>query len=131
MKTNYVDGFVFPIATKNIAAYKRIATGAGKIWMKYGALDYKECIGDDLKPEHAVMLFPKLAGVKKGETVGFSYITYKSRKHRDEVNKKVMKDPLMQKMPTSMPFDEKRMAVGGFTVLVDGVAKVSKSKKKR
>ena len=129
MKTNYVDGFVAPLSIKNIKAYTQIAEQAGKIWMKYGALEYKECIGEDLKPKHAVMLFPKLAGVKKGETVLFSFITYKSRKHRDEVNKKVMADPFMQKMMGPMPFDEKRMAVGGFTVIVDAQKSPKKKKK--
>lgn len=95
-----------------------------KLWMKYGALDYKECVGDDLTPDMGgmkVATFPQITKLKPGETVVFSYIVYKSRKHRDEVNAKVMKDPSMNdpKNKQSMPFDMKRMAYGGFHVIVD------------
>jgi uncharacterized protein YbaA (DUF1428 family) len=117
----YVDGFVIPILKKNIPAYRKMAKVGGRIWRKYGALDYKECIGEDLKNEWGTP-FPKMMKLKPGETVVFSYIVFKSRKHRDAVNAKVMKDPAMNQdnfkdMP--MPFDVKRMVYGGFDVLVD------------
>lgn len=114
----YVDGFVLPCPKKNLAAYRRLARMAGKIWREHGALDYKECVGDDLTHK-GVVGFPKLAGAKAGETVIFAFIVYKSRAHRDRVNKKVMKDPRVQSTPNPMPFDVKRMAFGGFKVLVD------------
>jgi uncharacterized protein YbaA (DUF1428 family) len=116
----YVDGFVLPVAKKNIKAYVRLAQKAGKIWKKHGALDYKECVGDDLKSPMGIP-FPKLAKTKPGEKVFYSFIVYKSRKHRDQVNAKVMKDPAIQTMcdPKKMPFDCKRMTYGGFKVLVD------------
>jgi len=116
----YVDGFVLPVPKKNLESYRRMAQKAGKMWRKYGALDYKECVGDDLKPKWGVP-FPRTVKLKPGETVVFSYIVFKSRAHRDRVNAKVMKDPVMtagmQDMP--MPFDMKRMVYGGFKVLVD------------
>jgi uncharacterized protein YbaA (DUF1428 family) len=117
----YVDGFVLPVPRKNLQAYARISRRAGKIWREHGALDYKECVGDDLKPKGMAPLFPKIAGVKPGETVVFSWIVFKSRAHRDRVNAKVMKDSRLRNMmnPKSMPFDVKRMAYGGFRVLVD------------
>jgi uncharacterized protein YbaA (DUF1428 family) len=116
---NYVDGFVLPVPKKNIAAYRRIAQKAGKIWREHGALEYRECVGDDLVVKWGVP-FPKGAKVKPGETVFFSWIVYKSRAHRDRVNAKVMKDPRLEKMmdPNAMPFDYKRMMYGGFKVLV-------------
>ncbi len=116
----YVDGFVLPVPKKNLQAYRRMAQKAGKIWREYGALDYKECVGDDLKTKMGVP-FPKSAKAKPGETVVFSYIVYRSRAHRDRVNAKVMKDPRIAAMcdPKSMPFDVKRMAYGGFKILVD------------
>lgn len=118
----YVDGFVLVVPRKKIAEYKRIATAAGKVWKKYGALDYKECLIDDAKPKWVTLTFPKMIKAKPGETVWFSYIVYKSRKHRDQVNTKVMKDPYMN--PTTqkdktMPFDMKRLAYGGFKVIVN------------
>ena len=116
---NYVDGFVIPIPTKNIAKYQRIAKMACKVWLEHGALDYRECVGDDLKVKMGLP-FPKLAKTKSGETVVFSYIVYKSRAHRDKVNAKVMKDKrLGEGMPKEMPFDMKRMAYGGFKTLVE------------
>ena len=117
----YVDGFVIPIPKKNIAAYKRIAAGAGKLWREHGALDYKECVGEDLKPAMAPMPFTKGIKAKAGETVVFSWITFKSRAHRDKVNAKVMKDPRMHALcdPKNPPFDCKRMLYGGFEVIVD------------
>ena len=116
----YVDGFVFPVPKKNLAAYRRMAQKAGKIWRTYGALDYKECTGDDLNVKMGVP-FPRLTRFKRGETVVFSWIVYKSRAHRDRVNAKVMKDPRLANMcdPKSMPFDVKRMVYGGFKVLVE------------
>jgi uncharacterized protein YbaA (DUF1428 family) len=122
-KIGYVDGFVLVVPKRKLGAYRRIATKAGKVWMKYGALDYKECVGEDLKATAgglAVLSFPKMTRVKPGETVVFSYIGYRSRAHRDSVNAKVMKDPLMNEQTEPMPFDLKRMAYGGFKVIVDG-----------
>jgi uncharacterized protein YbaA (DUF1428 family) len=117
----YVDGFVIAVPKKKLAAYKRMAAVAGRVWKGYGALDYKECVGDDLKVKEGCGLpFPKLAKTKNGETVVFSYIVYKSKTHRDAVNKKVMKDPRIAKMMNEpVPFDVNRMAYGGFKVMVD------------
>ena len=116
----YVDGFLLPVPKKNLPAYRRIAAKAGAIWRKHGALDYKECVGDDLKVKMGVP-FPRQIKIKPGETVVFSYIVFRSRAHRDRVNAKVMKDPQLCEMgdPKNMPFDVKRMAYGGFKVLVD------------
>lgn len=115
----YVDGFVIPVPTRNMKKYQSIARKAGKIWMEYGALEYRECVGDDMKNSWGVA-FPKLAKVKRGETVVFSWIVYKSKKHRDAVNKKVMKDPRIQNLDPGMTaFDCRRMAYGGFKILVD------------
>jgi uncharacterized protein YbaA (DUF1428 family) len=116
----YVDGFVLPVPKKNLQAYRRIAQKAGKLWRKHGALDYKECAGDDLNTKKGVPFF-KSAKAKAGETVVFAYIVFKSRTHRDRVNAKVMKDPRITEMcdPKKMPFDVKRMVYGGFKVLVD------------
>ena len=114
----YVDGFVIPVPRRHLDSYMKMSKGAGKIWKDHGALEYRECAGDDLKVKFGLP-FTKLAKVKAGETVVFSYIVYKSRAHRDRVNKKVMADPRMSEMPKEMPFDIKRMAYGGFEVLVD------------
>lgn len=116
----YVDGFVLSVPKKRLAEYKRIASKAGKIWMEHGALEYRECVGDDLNIKMMVP-FPKMAKSKPGETVVFSWIVYKSRAHRDKVNAKVMQDPRIHKLcdPKDMPFDCKRMAYGGFKTLVD------------
>lgn len=114
----YVDGFVLPVPTKNLAAYFRMSRSAGKIWREHGALEYRECVGDDLHIQ-GMTGFPETIRVKAGETVVFAWIVYKSRAHRDRVNAKVMKDPRLQKMPKKMPFDVKRMAYGGFKVMVD------------
>jgi len=113
----YVDGFVIPVPKKNLKAYLRMARMGAKTWMKYGALDYKECVGDDLESKWGTP-FPRLMKLKPGETVVFSYIVFKSRAHRDRVNAKVMKDEKMGDMK-EMPFDIKRMVYGGFKVLVD------------
>ena len=113
----YVDGFVIPVPKKNLKAYLRMARMGAKIWMKHGALDYKECIGDELESKWGTP-FPRMMKLKPGETVVFSYIVFKSRAHRDRVNAKVMKDEKMGDMK-EMPFDIKRMVYGGFKVLVD------------
>ena len=117
---NYIDGFVIPVPKKNIAAYFRMAKKASKLWKEFGALDYKECLGDDLDVKMA-MPFPKGIKTKPGETVVFSYIVYKSRAHRDAVNKKIMKDPRIAAMcdPNNMPFDCARMIYGGFKAVVE------------
>jgi len=117
----YVDGFVLPVPKKNLNEYRRIAQKAGKIWREHGALEYRECVGDDLKIKGVVTLFPKMAKAKTTETVVFSWIVYKSRSDRDRVNKKVMKDPRIAKMMEgkTMPFDMKRMAYGGFKTIVE------------
>jgi len=116
----YVDGFVLPVPKKNLQAYRRLAQKAGKIWREHGALDYKECIGDDLNVKWGVR-FPRAVKLKGGETVVFSWIVFKSRAHRNRVNAKVMKDPRIKDMgdPKDMPFDVKRMVYGGFKILVD------------
>ena len=116
----YVDGYVLPVHKKNLLAYARMAKKAGKIWREHGALEYRECVGDDLKVKFGAP-FPRLAKAKPGETVVFSWIAYKSRAHRDRVNAKVMKDPRIKGLcdSKSMPFDVKRMAWGGFEVAVE------------
>lgn len=115
----YVDGFLLAFKTKNLKAYTKMSKAAGKIWRSHGALDYKECIGDDVKIR-GVNSFLKLLKCGKGETPIFAFIVYKSRAHRDKVNAKVMSDPRMGKaMQGAMPFDLKRMWMGGFKVFVD------------
>ena len=116
----YVDGFVLPVPKKNLKAYFQMAKKAGKIWREHGALEYRECAGDDLDIKD-LLPFPRLAKVKAGETVVFAWIVYKSRTHRDRVNAKVIKDPRLAAIcdPQSMPFDVKRMAYGGFKVMVN------------
>ena len=115
----YVDGFVIPVPKDKVAAYKRIARKAGKVWREHGALDYVECVADDVKPGKLTS-FPQAVKLKPGEAVWFSWILYKSRAHRDRVNAKVMKDPRLASMmdPKAMPFDGKRMFWGGFRVAV-------------
>jgi uncharacterized protein YbaA (DUF1428 family) len=117
---NYVDGFVVPVPTKNLAAYRRMASLAGKVWREHGALEYIECVADDVKPGKYTS-FPQSVKLKRGETVVFSWIVYKSRKDRDRVNAKVMKDPRIAPMMNvkSLPFDGKRMFWGGFKEIVD------------
>ena len=115
----YVDGFVLAVPRRKLAAYRRLSRSAGKVWRQYGALEYRECVGDALKIKMGVP-FPRLAKARPGETVVFSWIVFKSRAARDRVNAKVMKDPRISKtMNQPMPFDVKRMAYGGFKVLVD------------
>jgi uncharacterized protein YbaA (DUF1428 family) len=115
----YVDGYVLPVPKKNIQAYRRMARRAGKIFREHGALEFRECAGDDLKVKWGVP-FPRIVKPKRGETVFFSWIVFRSRADRDRVNARVMKDPRLVKMmdPKAMPFDGKRMAYGGFKVLV-------------
>lgn len=118
----YVDGFVLTIPKKNTAAYTKMAKEASKVWKKFGALEYKECMIDDAKPKHISFTFPKMAKVKKGEQVWFSYIVYKSRAHRDAVNKKVMAyfdKKYKDTKDMSMPFDMKRIAFAGFKTIVE------------
>jgi uncharacterized protein YbaA (DUF1428 family) len=116
----YVDGYVLPVPKRNVQAYRRLARKAGKIWREYGALEFRECVGDDLNIKGLVP-FPRAIKSKPGETVFFSWIVFKSRRDRDRVNSRVMKDPRLASMmdPKSMPFDTKRMCMGGFKVLVD------------
>ena len=115
----YEDGFVLPVPKRKLAAYRRMAQKAGRIWREHGALDFKECVADDVKPGKWTS-FPQSVKLKRGETVVFSWIAYKSRAHRDRVNAKVMKDKRLGSMmdPKAMPFDARRMIYGGFKVLV-------------
>lgn len=117
---SYVDGFLLPIPKKNLKVYQRMARLAGKVWREHGALDYKEAVADDVKPGKWTS-FPQAVKLKPGEAVWFSWILYKSRKHRDSVLKKVMKDKRLAAMmdPKKMPFDGRRMMYGGFKVMVD------------
>jgi len=121
----YVDGFVLVVPKKNLSAYKKMAKMASKIWKKHGALEYFECVGDDLNPNMGGMKgrpFPKLAKTKKNETVIFSFIIYKSKKHRNQVSAKVMKDPSMSPdawKDKKMPFDMKKVSYGGFKAIVE------------
>lgn len=115
----YVDGFVLPVPTRNLAAYRKMARKAGLIWMEYGALEYVECAGDDV-PKGKVTSFPLAVQLKKNETVVFSWIVYRSRRERNSIMKKVMQDPRMLKMMAEgpMPFDGQRMFWGGFKSIV-------------
>jgi uncharacterized protein YbaA (DUF1428 family) len=115
----YVDGFLVPVPKRKLEAYRRMARKAGKVWKDHGALDFKECVADDVKRGRWTS-FPRAVKLKPGETVFFSYIVYKSRRDRDRVNAKVMKDNRIAGMDVKdMPFDAKRMIYGGFRVLVD------------
>jgi uncharacterized protein YbaA (DUF1428 family) len=121
-KGKYVDGFVLVVPKNKIKDYKKMATMGKKMWTKYGALDYKECMIDDMKPKQVTFTFGKMTKLKRGESVWFSFIVYKDKRHRDEVNKKVMSDtsmndPKYKDMP--MPWDMRRFAYGGFKVIVD------------
>lgn len=115
----YVDGFVLPVPKKNLEAYRRLARKGAKIWREYGALEYRECVGDDLDVKFGVP-FPRRIKLKPGETVVFSWIVYRSKAHRDRVNAKIMKDPRIASMcdAKNMPFDLRRMAYGGFRIAV-------------
>ena len=115
----YVDGFVLPVPRENIEAYRQTSETAGRVWKEHGALEYVECIADDVKPGD-VTSFPQAVQLKDNEIVVFSWITYKSRAHRDRVNKKVFADPRIKAMgPAGMPFDGKRMIYGGFKTIVE------------
>jgi uncharacterized protein YbaA (DUF1428 family) len=118
----YVDGFVIPLPSDQVKAYARIARVARRVWLEHGALDYVECVGEDLTTPPSMTSFTKLAKAKAGETVVFSWITYASRAHRDRVNAKVMADPRLAPMMRAgaVPFDPRRMAYGGFRVLMGG-----------
>ena len=115
----YVDGFVLPVPPKNLDAYRRMARKAGKIWREHGALEYRECVAEDVSLGELTS-FPRSVQLKRGETVVFSWIVFKSRAHRDRVNAKVMRDPrILESMQgQKMPFDVKRMGYGGFVTLV-------------
>ena len=115
----YVDGYVVPVPKKNVQAYRRMAQKAGRIWREHGALEFRECIADDVKMGKLTS-FPRSVKLKRNETVLFSWIVFKSRTQRDRVNAKVMKDPRLADMmdAKAMPFDAKRMIYGGFKVLV-------------
>ena len=117
---NYVDGFVVPVPEKNLPAYRTMARKAGKIWREHGALEYIECVADDVKPGK-VTSFPQSVKLKAGEVVVFSWIVYKSRRDRDRINKLVMADPRLADMmdPKKLPFDGKRMFFGGFKTIVE------------
>jgi uncharacterized protein YbaA (DUF1428 family) len=120
----YVDGFVLPVATKNLKAYRNIAKKASAIWLEHGALEYHECAADDLTWAHGVS-FPTLAGAKRNETVIFGWAVFKTRAHRDRVNKKVAADPRWMEImpdPKKMPFDCSRMAYAGFRSIVQASA---------
>lgn len=115
----YVDGFVLPVPKRNVKNYLRMARLAAKVWREHGALEYVECIADDVKPGKWTS-FPQSVKLRPGEAVWFSWIVYKSRRHRDRVLARVLKDPRLAKMmdPKGMPFDAKRMFWGGFKVMV-------------
>ncbi len=117
--TRYVDGFVLPLPTKNVDAYRLFSESMGKVWKEYGALEYIECIADDVKPGKLTS-FPQAVNLEPDETVVFAWIVYETREHRDSVNAAVMKDPRMAGMkPETMPFDGKRMIWGGFKTFVE------------
>lgn len=116
----YVDAYVLPVVSRKLAAYRRVARLCGKVWREHGALQYRECLGDDLLSGPG-LAFPKLVKPKRGEVIVVVFVTYRSRVHRDRVNTKVLKDPRLADLmrPGAMPFDVKRMAYGGFKVFVD------------
>jgi len=115
----YVDGFIVPVPKKKLAAYRALARKAGKIWREHGALEYRECVAEDVKPGKLTS-FPQSVKLKPQETVVFSWIVYKSRAQRDRVNAKVMKDPRLADMMDAkkLPFDGKRMIYGGFEMIL-------------
>lgn len=118
--SRYVDGFVLPLPKENVEAYRRIADECGRIWREHGALEYIECVAEDVKPGEQTS-FPQAVKLEPNETVVFAWIVYESREHRDRVNAKVMEDPRMNNFggPESMPFDSKRMIYGGFETIVE------------
>ena len=119
-RMTYVDGFVIPVPKNKVAEYKKMAAIGKKMWMKHGALQYFECVGDDLSGMPECGNFKTMARIKPSETAFFSFIVYKSKSHRNAVNKKVMDEMKKQPMPESMPFDIKRTAYGGFKTLIQG-----------
>lgn len=129
----YVDGFLIPVRAKNLAAYRKMALKAGEIWMEYGALDYKECVGDDLAAEGMTSTFPKTLKTKRGDAIVFSWIVYASKAERNRIQKLVMADARLAKMPSPMPFEPRHMLYGGFEVIVDlapaGRKRAAKAKK--
>jgi uncharacterized protein YbaA (DUF1428 family) len=119
----YVDGFVIAVPKRKLDAYRRLAKMAAKVFREYGALEYRECVAEDVKPGKVVS-FAKSVKLKPGETVFFSWIVYKSRAQRDRIMSKVMKDPRFASMdPKTMPFDMKRMLYGGFQIVVESLAR--------
>jgi uncharacterized protein YbaA (DUF1428 family) len=118
--SHYVDGFVVPVPRNSVDAYRRMAEQAGKVWIEHGALQFWECLGDDVKPGK-VTSFPQSVQLKDDEVVVFSWIVYRSREERDAINKKVMEDPRLKDMmdPKNMPFDGMRMFFGGFKSIVE------------
>lgn len=130
----YADGFLIPVPTKNLAAYKKMSQKAGEVWMEHGALDYKECTGDDMNAEGMSTTFPQLLKLKDDHTVVFSWIVYASKAERKRILKLVMADPRLAKMmdPKNSPFDPKQMLYGGFSVIVDmaPIAAPKRAKKK-
>ena len=117
---SYVDGFLLPLPKKNIAAYKKLARAASKLWREHGALEYRECIAEDMEPK-GMIPFTKTVELKRGEVVVLAWIVYRSRAHRDRVNAAAMKDPRLAKMMKAKPpFDCDRMVYGGFEVIVEG-----------
>ena len=117
----YVDGYILAVPTENLGAYRDMADKAGKIWMEHGALEYKECVAEDIEDKGFYRTFQSTMDLRKGESAIFSYIVFKSREHRDEVNAKVMSDPRIKEScaESSMPFDSNRMTYGGFTTIVE------------
>jgi uncharacterized protein YbaA (DUF1428 family) len=129
----YVDGFLITVPAKNLAAYRKMSQKAGQVWMEHGAIDYKECVGDDLKIPGVHSTFPKMLRTKRTEAIVFSWIVYASKAERNRILKLAMADPRLATMPDPMPFDPKRMLFGGFDVLVDmapGAAKKGAAKKR-
>jgi len=129
----YADGFLIPVPTKNLPAYRKMSQKAGEVWMEHGALDYKECTGDDLAPEGATATFPKALNVGDDHTVVFSWIVYASKTERNRILKRVMADPRLAKMmdPKQSPFDPAKMLYGGFSVIVDMAPNKAPAKAKK
>ena len=126
----YADGFLLQVPTKNLAAYRKMSAKAGEVWMAHGALDYKECAGDDMNPEGMKTTFPKAMKLKPGHTLVFSWAVYPSKADRNRILKGVMADPRM-KMPKDMPFDPATMLYGGFEIIVDMAPSEKPAAKKR
>lgn len=129
----YVDGYVLPLPKKNLAAYRRMAALASKVWIDHGALEYREAVAEDLRVhEGCGVSFPQGTGAKPGETVVFAWVVYRSRAHRDRVNAKVMQDPrLHASMKGPMPFDVSRMLYGGFEIVVAAAPRARRRKTSR